>query len=69
MTTLQGYEIAPLSKVAVLVRGVTYARDEARDEPFEGYVPLLRATNITDRLETDTGLVYAPKESFVFSSI
>ncbi len=48
-----------LADVADLVRGVTYPKAEARDQPAPGYVPMLRATNIQDsRLVLDADLIH-----------
>ncbi len=49
----------PLTDVADLIRGVSYPKTDAREEPADGYVPVLRATNIQDaRLVLDSDLVY-----------
>ena len=49
----------PLTDVADLIRGVSYPKTDARDQPADGYVPVLRATNIQDaRLVLDSDLVY-----------
>jgi len=51
--------VVPLSEVADLVRGVTYPKTDAREEPAPGFVPMLRATNIQDaRLVLDSDLVF-----------
>ena len=51
--------IVPLSAVADLVRGVSYPKTDAREEPAPGFVPVLRATNIQDaRLVLDSDLVF-----------
>ena len=48
-----------LSDVAQLLRGVSYPKTDARDEPAPDHVPVLRATNIQDgRLVLETDLVY-----------
>jgi len=48
-----------LADVAKLVRGVTYPKAEARDQPAPGYVPMLRATNIQgSKLVLDADLVH-----------
>lgn len=49
-----------LSEVAEIIRGVTYKREQAADAPQEGFVPVLRATNITGAALTFDGLVYVP---------
>ncbi|MCR6491433.1 restriction endonuclease subunit S [Cellulomonas sp. P24] len=53
---------APLRDVATTHRGVTYEKRQASSEPAPGRIPLLRATNITDRLELVADLVYVPAE-------
>lgn len=48
-----------LSDVAQLLRGVSYPKSDARDDPSPGYVPVLRATNIQESsLVLETDLVY-----------
>jgi type I restriction enzyme S subunit len=50
---------AQLAQVADLVRGVSYPKADAREEPAAGYVPVLRATNIQDAsLVLDSDLVF-----------
>ena len=54
---------APLVKVGEIakqVRGVTYSKHEAESDPREGYLPILRAMNITEHGLTYDGLVYVP---------
>jgi type I restriction enzyme S subunit len=52
-------QVVSLADVAELVRGVTYPKTEARDQPAPGYVPMLRATNIQDsKLVLDSDLVH-----------
>lgn len=50
-----------LADVADVLRGVTYKREQAREIPSDGYLPLLRATNIGTALEVEEGLVYVPE--------
>ncbi|MEL7485508.1 MAG: restriction endonuclease subunit S, partial [Planctomycetota bacterium] len=47
-------------EIAELVRGVTYKKEQARDESGPGLVPLLRANNIKQHLLLDDQLVYVP---------
>jgi len=49
-----------LTQLAVLIRGVSYRKDQATDLPEPGYVPILRANNIGKGLNFD-GLVYVPR--------
>ena len=61
---LQHWPDAALTDVANLVRGVSYPKTDARDEPSAGYVPVLRATNIQDsRLVLDADLVYVAERN------
>lgn len=48
-----------LGNVLTVIRGVSYKKEEARKERVDGYLPILRATNIQDRLTFDE-LVYVP---------
>lgn len=51
--------IVPLSEVADLIRGVSYPKADAREEPATGFVPVLRATNIQDaKLVLDSDLIF-----------
>lgn len=53
---------ARLSDLIEQIRGVTYRKNEASTEPREGYLPILRAGNISDNgLLTFTDLVYVPE--------
>jgi type I restriction enzyme, S subunit len=55
----EGWPRVPLAHVADLVRGVSYPKTDAREEPAAGHVPVLRATNIQDaRLVLDSDLVF-----------
>lgn len=58
-----GWSDAELIDVAYLVRGVTYKKEIATDTPQAGFLPVLRATNITGTSLTFDGLVYVPSES------
>ena len=56
-----GWALAKLGEIAETIRGVTYKKAEARSEPGDGCVPLLRATNIVGGvLALDHELVYVP---------
>lgn len=50
-----------LNVVATLVRGVTYKREDAISNAADGYIPLLRATNITGSSLTFSDLVFVPQ--------
>lgn len=56
-----GWESVPLTEVATLIRGVTYKKEDALAMNCDGYVPLLRATNITGTALTFDALVYVPQ--------
>jgi type I restriction enzyme, S subunit len=49
-----------LDAVASVVRGVSFDKSEVRTEPSEGTVPILRAGNIADLLDTSADLVWVP---------
>ncbi|HXV99499.1 MAG TPA: hypothetical protein VEC93_13835, partial [Anaerolineae bacterium] len=58
-----GWVETPLGQLAQLLRGVTYKKTEASDQPRPGYLPILRATNIRDEgLTLDAELVYVPQK-------
>ena len=60
-----GWTEVPISAVAQLLRGVSYEKSAATEQPKDGHLPILRATNIQDEhLILDTDLVYVP-ERFV----
>ncbi len=50
-----------LGDVATVVRGVTYKKFDAREQPAPGLVPVLRANNIEESLIFDD-LVYVPEK-------
>lgn len=50
--------------IADVVRGVTYSQGDAAQESRDGFLPVLRAGNIGQRLETERDLVWIP-EHFV----
>jgi type I restriction enzyme S subunit len=50
-----------IADVAELIRGVTYTKDDARSAQEDGYLPILRATNIQDSsLVLGSDLVFVP---------
>lgn len=49
-----------VGNIATQVRGVTYSKDDAVSTPRDGYIPILRATNITDHGLTFDNLIYVP---------
>jgi len=57
----KSWMLANLNVVATLVRGVTYKREDAISNATDGYVPLLRATNITGSSLTFDDLVFVPR--------
>ncbi len=58
---LPTWQFARLDDVAQLIRGVIYKKEEARSSNAAGFVPVLRATNITGMSLTFDDLVYVPK--------
>jgi type I restriction enzyme S subunit len=57
-------EVVKISQVATQVRGVSYDKEASSREPREGFLPILRANNITDEGLAFSDFVYVPK-SFV----
>lgn len=55
------WEFAQVAEVATLFRGVTYQKSEAMKNASNGYLPVLRATNITGVGLTFEQLVYVPQ--------
>lgn len=56
-----GWTEAKLAAIADVVRGVTYNKKDARSSAADGYLPILRATNINDGLSLDSEKVYVPE--------
>lgn len=52
-----------LRDIADVVRGVTYKKERATDVPRVGFLPILRATNITGTSLTFDDLVYVPSDN------
>lgn len=57
-----GWTETRLGDVAAVLRGVTYRRGQAADEPDDGLVPLLRSGNIGKELILNERLVFVPAE-------
>lgn len=55
-----GWADCILGDLLRLVRGVSYAKADAKSEPGDGLVPILRATNIDSELHLDE-FVYVPR--------
>jgi type I restriction enzyme S subunit len=56
-----GWEWVSLNEVADVIRGVTYGKADASDDPLNEYVPLLRGNNI-DRVLNFDKPVYVPRK-------
>jgi type I restriction enzyme S subunit len=50
-----------IGEVASIIRGVTYDKADARTQALQGYVPLLRATNIGSGTLVLDGFVFVPE--------
>ena len=50
-----------LGEVASVIRGVSFDKQDASDKLQHGYLPILRAGNIGDFLDTDHDLVWVPE--------
>ncbi|SNB62007.1 type I restriction enzyme, S subunit [Arboricoccus pini] len=57
----RGWRWASICDLCDLVRGVTYAGNEAHTQPADGLIPLLRATNIQSGRIVTHDLVYVPR--------
>lgn len=51
-----------LGDVATFIRGVTFDKSKQEIGPSKNNIPLLRAGNITDKLDTVTDLIYVSYE-------
>jgi type I restriction enzyme S subunit len=56
------YEIVGIGEICDFVRGVTFDGNEVLSEKLDGYVPILRAGNISDTLEIQNDLVWVPSK-------
>lgn len=54
--------VVAIKDIADVVRGVSFDKSEASDEPRVGYLPILRAGNIDRELLIDRDLVWVPGE-------
>jgi type I restriction enzyme S subunit len=57
-----GWVEAPIHAVADVIRGVTYEKSDATSFPRNGYLPILRATNIDGSISLDSAMVYVPEK-------
>jgi type I restriction enzyme S subunit len=55
-----GWPTQSLEAVAALVRGVSFDKSEVTAEPGDGRLPILRAGNISDVLDTRSDLIWVP---------
>ena len=58
---MTNWPVKTLGEVCDFVRGVTYDKADARSEMKSNYIPLLRATNITERGLLREDYVFVPK--------
>jgi len=56
----QGWGWVELGDAATFIRGVTFKRLDANLTEHEGYLPILRAGNIGEQLDTENNLVWVP---------
>jgi type I restriction enzyme, S subunit len=58
-----GWELTTVNEIAEYIRGVSYKKGDASETPKDGFLPILRATNIqADRLITNEDLVFVPEK-------
>ena len=55
-----GWTLCSLGDLVLVLRGVSYKKNDAKERPHSGLIPILRATNINSNLNFD-GLVYVPQ--------
>ncbi len=55
-----GWQLCNVEFIADLLRGITYTKEQARNNPEQGFKPILRANNINGELNFDS-LVYIPQ--------
>ncbi len=55
-----GWPTQSLETVAAVIRGVSFDKSEVTAEPGEGLLPILRAGNISDALDTRSDLIWVP---------
>ena len=60
--TPDGWKTATITDVADFIRGVTYQKSDARREPEDGFLPLIRATNIGNESLSYDEFVFVPKK-------
>lgn len=59
----EGWYVEKLCSIGKVIRGVSYKREQASDVEKDGYLPILRATNIqNDSLVLTKDLVYVPSD-------
>jgi hypothetical protein len=67
--TPEGVGSRRLDELLQIVRGVTYKKEQARSQAAEGFIPILRATNINDGWHLILISCTYPKGLFELSSI
>ncbi len=60
--TPDGWKTVKIADVADFIRGVTYQKSDAREEPEDGFLPLIRATNIGNESLSYDEFVFVPKK-------
>ena len=50
-----------LGEVAEVIRGITFSKSDVSNDPVPGYLPILRAGNISDVLNFIDDLVFVPQ--------
>ena len=58
---IEGWDFTRLDDIAEIIRGVSYSRKDAEKEEKEGYIPILRANNISSSI-IYKDFVYIPKK-------
>lgn len=58
----EGWEVGTLDKIADLIRGVSYGKDDIKSKDESNTIPILRATNISGNKIDLNQMVYVPTE-------
>ncbi|WP_292993101.1 restriction endonuclease subunit S [Nitrosomonas sp.] len=55
-------KLLPLNEVSEVIRGVTFGSEQSMAEELEDYLPVIRAGNISEKLELHDDLVWVPSK-------
>jgi len=58
----EGWKTKKLNDLCVFIRGVSFGKADAQNRPDSLFIPILRAGNISERLDTIDDLIYIPRK-------